>query len=288
MDENELCRQIGHAVRRAAGLPPLDDPINDILRPDELHLPWLGFFIGGISGERFPTLDHVKSPRKVAQELTTIRHILRDLQQHMAGLDEATTVALNWAGSMEKRAYKKALESVNAPEDLPPVLDPRDCLPGEQYDGWDVQAVLDTMARLEVAAAEVEKQLFADAVREVAEKPSGSTKGRKPGLNKRIVAIFVAEYIRAVTGNVPTFWKSRQPSGPFAKALAEIFKLLHLPRGIDRAAEQAIEATKGNPRKFPTNEDYLLLAIPEDEFRVAARAAGMEWAPDEPTKATSP
>lgn len=282
MDENELYLQIGHALRRAAGLPPLDDPINEIARPDELHLPWLGFFIGGISRGQFPTPDHVKRPRKVAQELTAIRHKLRDLQQRMAVLDDTTTVALNWAGSMGNRAYKKALESANSHEDLPPVLDPRDYLPREQYDGWDVQAALDTMARLEVAATEVEEQLTADAISEVAEKPSGSSAGRKPNLNKRNVAVLVAQYIRAVTGNAPAFWKSDQPSGPFAKALAEIFNLLHLPSGIDRAAEQAIEATKGNPREFASNEWYILRVIPEGELRAAAREAGLDWAPDKP------
>jgi hypothetical protein len=287
---NELKQQIGHALRRAAGLPPLKDPVGDIMRPDELHLPWLGFFVASICGEQLPTPDHVKRPRVVAKQLEKIRYKLRDLQRLIAGLDEPTNLALQWAGSTENKAFKKALETIDDTEDLPPVLIPTDYVPLEEYQEWDMQIVQDTFARLDAAAAEVEKELTADAVRKVAKKPSGSNRGNKQNLNKRNVAVCVAGYIRGVTGNVPTFWKSKQPSGPFAKALVEIFKLLHLSHGIDRAAEQAIAAIKDDQREIATNEWFIKRAPQAAEeaqfiFRKAALAAGLDGALDEPESA---
>ena len=282
MDDNELSKQIGNALRRAAALPPLDDPINDIYQPDELHLPALFWFVALISSERFPTTEFIKRPRKVAKELATIRKKIGGLRKHIEKLDEPTTAALNWAGSAEKVAYEKALETVEAPEDLPHVIDPTDYILLEEYQEWGVQILLDAMARLDVAAFDVESQLTGEAEDQNATKPSGSTRGRKKVLSKRNVAVAVAEYIAAATGKLPTFWKSKLPSGPFPQALDEIFKLLKLPSGIDNAGQHAIKTIKTTSRKFITNEQAILKFIPENELRAAARAAGMEWAPEKP------
>ena len=280
--EHELHQQVGHALRRAAGLPPLEDPINDILRPDELHLPWLGYFVGLICNEQLPTPGLVKDPSKVAQELGTIRNKLRELQRLIVRLDEPTSFALQWAGSTENKAYTKAQETVDNPEDLPPKIYTTDYVPLDEYQEWNMKIVLGTFARLEAAAAEVEQKLTADAARKVANKLPDDKRDYARNLNKPNVAVLVAEYIQGVTGKVPTLWKSDQPSGPFAKALDEIFRLLHLSHAIDRAGEQAIEAIKNSPRKFVTNEWFIRQSIPEEEFRKAARAAGLDWAPDDP------
>jgi hypothetical protein len=62
------------------------------------------------------------------------------------------------------------------------------------------------------------------------------------------VALEVAKYMYQVTGNIPGLWTGENPSGPYAKAVLEIFDLLGIPPGsLQRAGEYATAKLKGNP-----------------------------------------
>ena len=69
--------------------------------------------------------------------------------------------------------------------------------------------------------------------------------GRIPNYAARKVAFLVALYLydttgKAETGSIPALRTGSKPSGPFARALTEIFEILNIRSGIQRPGEWAI------------------------------------------------
>jgi len=56
----------------------------------------------------------------------------------------------------------------------------------------------------------------------------------------------VAELVEDVTGSPPALWTGSNPSGPFARALQEIFKIMNIEAGIQRPGEYAISKLSEN------------------------------------------
>jgi hypothetical protein len=254
MNDDELLKQICHELRRAAGLPRVENPLDWDVSAEELKLPWVGYYAGLIITHRGNSPDSQKRPDAVASELEKIRLKARELRRLVDALDEPTKLALTYAGGPVAAAYQKALKTVDNTEELGPVFDAEDFIPYEEAWEWDVDLVLESMARLDSAAAVVERQMRADAVDRLAERASGDARGRKPDHRKRDVAVAVANYLRAVTGKAPTIWKSAKPTGAFATALFKIFELLGLTKAIDRAADHAIETISRTSHEFASNE----------------------------------
>jgi hypothetical protein len=254
MDDAELLKQICHVLRQAAGLPPVENPLDWDVSPKELKLPWVGHYAGLILAHRGDAPDSQKRPDAVASELEKIGRKARELWRLVEALDEPAKFALTYAGGPVASAYNEALKTVDHPEELGPVFFAEDYMPHEEAWEWDVELALDALWHLQSASSVVERELRADAAERLAARASGDARGRKTDLSKRNVAVAIANYLRAATGKPPTIWKSDVPTGAFAVALSKIFQLLGFTKAIDRAAEHAIQEVSATSHEFASNE----------------------------------
>ena len=214
MDENELYRQIGHALRQAAGLPYEENPF--VLRPDEAHLPPLEAVVGMIEylSVESEILEH---PSKVAGDLAAIRQHLKKLRMHVTGLDDMTI---------------RLLEHFIAPERVEYSLDDATRNRAE---------TLSYFEQLESAVAKVEG---------IAENERKRPPVRGPRkIRERSIAHCVAYYVKRCTGALPKLSRrGSEPTGPYGRALCEIFVLFGLsPGSFQRAGEWAINNLKSQP-----------------------------------------
>ena len=71
----------------------------------------------------------------------------------------------------------------------------------------------------------------------------------------------VAVYVYGVTGSPPGLWTGSEPSGPFARALQKIFKILGIEASVQRPGEYAIAKLWENP---DFSNDYAIAKLSEN------------------------
>ena len=215
MDENELYRQIGRALRQAAGLPYEENPF--VFRPDEAHLPPLEAMVIMIEGVSVES-EILERPGKVAGDLAAIRQHLKKLRTHFTGLDDMTIGLLQISTAPERVEY------------------------GLADGGARFRAeTLSFFEQLESAVAKVEG---------AAENERKRPPVRGPRKNReRSIAIFVAYYIKWCKGVPPKLSRrGSEPTGPYGRGLRDILILLGLsPGSFQRAGEWAINNLKSKP-----------------------------------------
>lgn len=226
----EMAVAIGHILRRTVGLPAEDDPF--IERSDESALPSLGVVASSIVVAGYGPGVFGRKPRAVETDLEALRRKLGKVRKQIAALDSEVRSAINRAGSDENRYLRELIKT--QPANIDEIIRAQraaETVPREQ---WTVPAALTAIERLENATVPViEHAVEASTQLSHTGRPRGGAKGR--------VTVIVARYIRDVTGNAPKVpdrpWEESDDS--FAVALREIFAILGLPPGIQRAAEYA-------------------------------------------------
>ena len=214
-----LLVSIGHVLRRAAGLPSRANPLFG--GSDEAHLPQLNLVSVDVLLASRATEWH--NPRAVEDELGAIRRDLRGLANRIASLDENTLRYINDTESIDIDGVRYTAEfHLHIP-----------------VENRMVPVALSAMERLEMAIVQVIEQTI-DAGDQL------PATGRIPNLAARKVAYFVAKYLHDVTGSPPALRTGANPSGPFARALREIFEILDIEAGIQRPGEYAISKLSEN------------------------------------------
>jgi len=225
-------RSICQVLLRAAGLPDEKDPISDHL--DFASMTVLEFTVGLIMfqsyGRTWP------NPRIVEDKLEAIRRDIKKIERRIKSLDDGTQSKINRAGDPQQIE----IEAAKLSGDFSRILHASKATVVEPYEQWTIPAARSALARLDAGIKRTIEQTI-----EAGEHLPAT--GRIPNYSARTVACRVAEYLRDATGKTPTLWKGDEPSGPFALALREIFKILDIKAGVQRPGEYAISKLSENP-----------------------------------------
>ncbi len=239
---NEMAVLIGHALRRAAGLPDEDDPF--IERRDETHLPGISLVASHIIVASYGKAPVVRTPKAMAKTLKDIRKKSQYLRAQIAQIDGETRSTINRAGSAEHAALKDLPEDASEDE----ILRAGRAVGTVPREQWTVPAVLIAMDRLEDALTSVIGYATDLDARSPDPKSPKKRRTKPPNYAKQGVAMVVWQYLKDATGDAPKLWPDDAPSEPwnrgessepFAVALREIFKILGFKPGIQAAGDYA-------------------------------------------------
>jgi len=229
--------QVACIMRRAAGLPYTDTPASGW---QENGTPEMFSIVHGvIFAASGPTWDH---PESVSKELFKVRHSLRDLKRRLLSLDKQVFERLNqyadpiWRQEVFKLAdeFADALTLEEFHRNNLKFIAKLDSL----HHQTPIEATLEQMDRLEEGLTEILEEVEDDA-------HERADMGQLRTYAAKEVALGVAEYMYRVNGKIPGLWTGENPSGPYAKAILEIFDILDIPPGsLQRAGEYAIAKFK--------------------------------------------
>ena len=239
---NEMAVAIGHALRRAAGLPEEENPFIEVW-PDDEGLPDLSLVASHIIVVSYGKAPVVRTPKAIANTLKDIRKKLRYIRAQIAAIDGETRSAINRAGSAEHTALKDLPEDASEDEILRAVR-AVGTLPHEQ---WTVPAVLTAMKTLEDALNSVIGHATDLGARPLDPESPKKRRTRPPNYAKQSVAMIIEQYLKDATGDAPKVWpldapakwKRGESSEPYAVALKEIFEILGFETGIEAAGNFA-------------------------------------------------
>ncbi len=222
----------GHALRRAAGLSDQENPF--ITYSDEAHLPVLGDVVCRVMLATLPPQWH--NPRTAKTKLEKVRKDIKVLKNRITAIDLCTQIAINNAGSPHMQEYLAAKQqSINAPsrETFDRAHAAFDAAYGGPPDELAVPTMLALLEQFETAIVSTIEQI-------IKEGESLKEKGRIWNHEKNAIALIVAQYLHAVTGDIPGLTIRPVVAGPFALALQDIFEILGLPKVVQRPGEYAI------------------------------------------------
>jgi len=209
--------EIACSLRRAVGLPHSDTPVIEPRQYGNNTMAMVVFMV--LQGEEKPERD---DPKSASNKLSKLNSCLRDLKRQILSLDEYTVSGIDAYGEPDDE-YTSAERSDwrNSP-----------------YHLETIEGVLKYIDQLEVGVTDTLKE-FVNPVR------YRKDMGQLRTFAAKQVALRVAEFMHVVTGNIPGLWTGENPSGPYAKAVLEIYDLLGIPPGsIQRAGEWAIAKLK--------------------------------------------
>lgn len=175
-------------------------------------------------------------PSRVEAELEELRVMIRTLRLRLGSLTPSLRTALNQEADPQFVRQRELSRSAIADEDQ--ISELRDLLNNPTpKDQWVIIATERELERLEAACVPaIERTIRAGEVLE----PSGDRGGRPPNWRARHVAYVIASYLMEATGRAPSLWTGQTPTGSFAMALTEIFKVLGIRSDIRRAGEWAL------------------------------------------------
>ena len=217
-------RSIGHALRRAAGLPDEEDPF--VKRSDEADLIDLNEVVAALWGETAPQMG--RNPRAVEAELEAVRRDIKRLKKSIASLGSDTRHFIASCESPEG----DALNSARMSGDFDRIVSAHRAWQARPREQRTISAAILAMDQLDAAIV----PLIEQAIEASARLPKT---GRIPNYHARNVAYLIALYVECVTGSPPGLWTGSEPSGPFARALQETFEALDIKASIQRPGEYA-------------------------------------------------
>ncbi len=210
--------EIACSLRRAVGLPHSDTPIIEARRYGSFNTMAMVVFMV-LEGEEKPERD---DPKSASNKLSKLNSCLRDLKRQILSLDEYTVSGID--------AYGEPHDEYTSAE--------RSDWRNSPYYLETIEGVLKYIDQLEVGVTDTLKE-FVNPVR------YRKDMGQLRTFAAKQVALRVAEFMHTVTGNIPGFWSGESPSGPYPKAVLEIYGLLGIPPGsFQRAGEWAIAKLK--------------------------------------------
>jgi len=232
--------QIACIMRSAAGLSYSDTPASG-WRED--GTPDILIIVGRIIfAARGPKWDR---PESVSKELYKLRYSLRDLRRQLSSIDELTMYLINqYADPIRQQQVTITDWDEYTNEEIGEIARSNSELqfklssPDHQM---PIEAALEQMDRLEEGLTRTLEDVEEDA-------RARADMGQLRTYAAKQVALGVAEYMHRVNGKIPGLWTGGSPSGPYAKAVLEIFDLLDIPRGsLQRAGEYATAKLRSDP-----------------------------------------
>ncbi|MHA1528263.1 MAG: hypothetical protein ACTSVG_04545, partial [Alphaproteobacteria bacterium] len=211
--------QIACIMRRAAGLPYSDTPASVWREEGTPEILQYLLNIISLASESRPIFEN---PKSVLDDLYKLRHSLRALKRQLLSTGERAMELLNhyaepfWQQKADKLNDEYTIDELYS--DLEELEDMQDS-PNYQT---PIEAALEQMDRLEkgLTITLEQQEDFARAMKDM---------GQLRTYSAKMVAYGVGIYMYSVTGKIPGLRTGENPSGPYAKAVLEIFDILGIP-----------------------------------------------------------
>ncbi len=224
--------KIACILRSAAGLPYSETPASGWR---EEGTPEILEFLFNIISLASETRPRIENPKSVSDDLYKLRHSFRALKRQLLSIDKQAMVLLN---EYAEPFWQQKADKLNDEYTIDEIYSDFEELRGMQ-DSPDyqtpIEAALEQMDRFEEGLT-----LTLEQVEGVAR--DRNDMGQLRTYSAKMVAYSVVVYMYSVNGKIPGLRTGENPSGPYAKAVLEIFDILGIPPGsLQRAGEWAID-----------------------------------------------